>query len=96
MSLVLPIALGAACGIVGSLPMVVLFERNLSRRGRYDVGHGLAAIMASMALLMLAMGVSYILAEDVCLVFCMATIVTFLALWVWETLRAWRLDRRMP
>lgn len=83
---------GVACGLVGCIPPAVLFERALKRgkNAGMSVGVGLASILISFVALSAMIFAVYVRESGATLRFGCALVVTFLAFWGVESLRAWR------
>ncbi len=87
--MVLEIVLGAVGGALGSVPGLYLARR--SRRGvPASVAAGLAAIMGSLAGLMVLLGIGYEVPSIAFEPFAFGLISTFLGLWWAEAVIAWR------
>lgn len=86
------IVIGAACGVVGTIPSVVLFERANKRGTNHSVsvGAGLASTLVSFLLLSAAIYVAHLWARAYELAFGVATVVAFLVVWGVESIRGLR------
>lgn len=82
--------LGVLAALIGSIPPAVLFEGALRKGARTSLAAGIVSIAISFLTLLVALFLGYALAPEAFLVFAMALVVSFLALWGIEAVRAWR------
>lgn len=87
--MVVSIVFGVVCGLVGSLPLAILFEGNLRMGRRVSMGVGIVAVICSFAFLSAAIAVAYAITGDGVLSFVVSMLVTYLVFWGIETARAW-------
>lgn len=84
------VVVGALAGLAGAFPPALLFELALRKARPVDVATGLAGIMVSFMLLLLALIVVRLVSRRDVLVFGCAEVASFLLVWAIEAWRAWR------
>jgi hypothetical protein len=89
------ICVGAALGLVGSLPPAALFELALRKTRPVSVAAGFVGIMASFTILVVALLAVWAVARTELLLFGCAEAASFLLVWAVEAWRAWR-DANAP
>lgn len=93
MSLPTAAIVGGLVGVVGCVPAAILFEGALRRGARVSVTAGIASVMVSYLMLLVALLVVYVVADgagDEFLVFACSMVALFLLFWAVEAVRAWR------
>lgn len=84
---------GGLVGMVGCVPSALLFERALKRGAKVSVTAGIASVMVSYLMLLVALLVAYVVSDgtgDEFLVFACSMVALFLLFWAVEAVRAWR------
>lgn len=93
MSLPTAAIVGGLVGVVGCVPAAILFEGALKRGARVSVAAGIASVMVSYLMLLVALLVAYAVTGgtgDDFLVFACSMVALFLLFWAVEAVRAWR------